>query len=231
MPACRQVGNTEKMKKILVAASLLAADFGNLSAEIKSVEKAGVDLLHLDIMDGHFVPNTTTIGPATVKTIRNLTSLPLDVHLMIEEPDRSIPVFAKSGSDYLTVHIEACKSPRKTIGLIKSLGLKAGISLKPKTGLDDIKHILNAVDLVLFMTVEPGFGGQAFMPSVLPKISQLRRKWDGDIEVDGGINRDTAKQAVEAGVNILAAGTAIFNSKDRKKAVEELRIKISREVE
>ena len=217
------------MKKVLVAASLLAADFGNLSAEIKSVEKAGVDLLHLDIMDGHFVPNIT-IGPAAVKTIRKLTSLPLDVHLMIEEPDRFIPVFAKSGSDYLTVHIEACKSPRKTIGLIKSLGLKAGISLKPKTGLDDIKEVLNAVDLVLFMTVEPGFGGQAFMPSVLPKISQLRRKWDGDIAVDGGINRDTAKQAVAAGVNILAAGTAIFNSKDRKKAIEELRIKTSREV-
>jgi len=216
------------MKKILVAASLLAADFGNLSAEIKSVEKAGADLLHVDIMDGHFVPNIT-IGPATVKTIRNLTSLPLDVHLMIEEPDRFIPVFAKSGSDYLTVHIEACKSPRKTIGLIKSLGLKAGISLKPKTGLDDIKDILNSIDLVLFMTVEPGFGGQAFMPSVLPKISQLRRKWHGDIEVDGGIDRNTAKQAVEAGVNILAAGTAIFNSKDRKKAIEELRIKISRE--
>ena len=216
------------MKKILVAASLLAADFGNLSAEIKSVEKAGVDLLHVDIMDGHFVPNIT-IGPATVKAIRNSTSLPLDVHLMIEEPDRFIPAFAKSGSDYLTVHIEACKSPQKTIGLIKSLGLKAGISLKPKTKLDDIKDVLNVVDLVLFMTVEPGFGGQAFMPSVLPKISQLRRSWDGDIEVDGGINRDTAKQAVAAGVNILAAGTTIFNSKDRKKAVEELRIKVGKE--
>ena len=212
----------KKAKKILVAPSLLAADFGSLSAEIKSIEKAGADLLHLDIMDGHFVSNIT-IGPAIVKTIRNLTGLPLDVHLMIEKPEKFIPVFAKSGSDYLTIHIEACPSPRKTIGLIKTLGLKAGISLKPGTGLDEIKGILKAVDLVLFMTVEPGFGGQAFMPSVLPKVSQLRQVWDGDIEVDGGINKNTAKQAVEAGVNILVAGTTIFKAKDRKKAIDELR--------
>ena len=209
-------------KKILVAPSLLAADFANLSAEIRSVEKAGADLFHVDIMDGHFVPNIT-IGPAVVGAIRAQTKLPLNVHLMIENPERYIKVFAKSGGTYLTVHIETCPEPLKTIKLIKSFGRKAGIALNPKTGLERIKNILGALDLVLFMTVEPGFGGQLFMPSVLPKISRLRQIWDGDIEVDGGINQKTAKKALKAGANILAAGTAIFNAKNRKKAIRALR--------
>ena len=210
------------MKKILIAASLLTADFGFLSAEVKSVQKAGADLLHVDIMDGHFVPNIT-IGPAVVSAIKTQTKLPLDVHLMIEHSDKYIPVFAESGADYLTVHIEACPAPLKTIKLIKSFGLKAGVALNPKTGLESIRGVLKELDLVLFMTVEPGFGGQSFKPSVLAKIYQLRQAWNGDIEVDGGINQQTAKEAIKAGANILAAGTAIFNARDRKKAIRALR--------
>jgi ribulose-phosphate 3-epimerase len=210
------------MRRVLIAPSLLAADFGNLSAEIRSVEEAGADLLHLDIMDGHFVPNIT-IGPAVVSAIRVQTKLPLSVHLMIENPDKYISVFAKSGSNYLTAHIEACPDPSKTLNLIKSSGLKAGIALNPKTGLESIKDVLKELDLVLFMTVEPGFGGQSFIPSVLSKIYQLRQIWDGDIEVDGGINQQTAGEVIKAGANILVAGTAIFGAKDRRKAIGALR--------
>ncbi|MEA3329063.1 MAG: ribulose-phosphate 3-epimerase [Candidatus Omnitrophota bacterium] len=209
-------------KKILIAPSLLAADFANLSAEMKSVEKAGADLFHVDIMDGHFVPNIT-IGPAVVSAIRAQTKLPISIHLMIEHPDKYIDVFAKSGGTCLTFHIETCPDPLKTINLIKSFGLKAGVAFNPKTGLGCIRNILGALDMVLFMTVEPGFGGQLFMPSVLSKISQLRQIWNGDIEVDGGINQHTAKEVLKAGANILAVGTAIFKAKNRKKAIKALR--------
>ena len=209
-------------KKILVAPSLLSADFSNLGKDIKRAEKAGADWFHIDVMDGHFVPNIT-IGPVVVKDIKKVTALPLDVHLMISDPKGYVEPFAKAGSDYITFHIEAVKDPEGIIRLIKSFGKKAGISIKPRTGVAEIRPLLEKVDLVLIMSVEPGFGGQKFIESAVPKIRELRKIYKGDISIDGGINDENAAKVVEAGVNILVAGNYLFSAKDLTEAMRRLR--------
>jgi ribulose-phosphate 3-epimerase len=210
--------------RIKVAPSLLSADFSCLAREIKKVERAGADMLHIDVMDGHFVPNIT-IGPVVVKYIRRVTRLPLDVHLMIENPEKFIAAFVKAGSDMITVHIEAVKLKelRAMSSELKGKKIKFGISLNPGTPLSKIKGLLDFVDFVLVMSVNPGFGGQAFIPKALIKIRQLRSIYDGDIAVDGGINEKTAKQVIRAGANILAAGSYIFGARDVKSAIERIR--------
>lgn len=212
---------------IKIAPSILSADFANLGKEIKDVENGGADYIHVDVMDGHFVPNIT-IGPLIVNAIRPTTSLPLDVHLMIENPDLYIPEFAKAGADIITVHVEACKHLHRTIHLIKDNGVKAGVVLNPATPVNVIEHILDDIDMVLFMTVNPGFGGQKFIHSVLPKIKTAAqmikdRGLNIEIEVDGGVNPETAKLCIEAGANVLVAGSAVFNMEDRKNAIAAIR--------
>jgi ribulose-phosphate 3-epimerase len=212
---------------IKIAPSILSANFASLGEEIRDVEQGGADYIHVDVMDGHFVPNIT-IGPLIVEAIRPVTNLPLDVHLMIEQPDRYIPAFAKAGADYLSVHVEACPHLHRTIHLIKEHGVKAGVVLNPHTPVEMIQHIIEDVDLVLLMTVNPGFGGQKFIPSVLPKIRQVaqyvkERNLSVEIEVDGGINAETARLCVEAGANVLVAGSAIYNEQDRAAAIRALR--------
>ncbi|MCM8789981.1 MAG: ribulose-phosphate 3-epimerase, partial [Candidatus Omnitrophica bacterium] len=199
------------MAKIKVAASILSADFSNLSREIKRVEAAGIDMFHVDIMDGHFVPNIT-IGPAVVKSIRKITRLPLDVHLMIEEPQIYIGAFVDAGSDMITVHTETItvSGLKSEASNLKKRNIKFGISLNPRTPLRKIEKALPYVDFVLVMSVNPGFGGQKFIPDVLPKIRHLRRIFKGDISVDGGVNDKVAGKLIEAGANILAAGSYIF---------------------
>ncbi|MGM0863590.1 MAG: ribulose-phosphate 3-epimerase [Bacillota bacterium] len=210
-----------------IAPSILSADFAELGNEIKDVEKGGADYIHVDVMDGHFVPNIT-LGPIIVKAIRPLTTLPLDVHLMIENPGQYIEAFADAGADYLTVHVEADPHLHRTIQMIKSKGVKAGVVLNPATSAESIKPILQDVDMVLLMTVNPGFGGQSFIPSVVPKIKQIR-EWANEvnpgleIEVDGGINPETAAICAEAGADVFVAGSAIYNRSDRGAAIEELK--------
>lgn len=199
---------------ILIAPSLLSADFTRLGDEVRAMTVAGADYLHLDIMDGHFVPNIT-IGPAVVKALRPLSRLPFDVHLMISPVDPFIPAFAEAGADILTVHPEAGPHLHRTIQLIKSFGKKAGVSLNPSTPVEAVDYVLNDVDLVLVMTVNPGFGGQSFIETQLPKIEALRKRIDAsgkaiDLEVDGGITPTTARQAVAVGADVLVAGTASF---------------------
>ncbi|UOR12774.1 ribulose-phosphate 3-epimerase [Halobacillus amylolyticus] len=212
---------------IKIAPSILAADFANLAAEIKDVEHGGADYIHVDVMDGHFVPNIT-IGPLIVEAIRPVTSLPLDVHLMIENPDAFIPEFAKAGSDIITVHQETCPHLHRTIQLIKSHGVKAGVVINPATPAETIKPVLQDVDLVLLMTVNPGFGGQSFIKSVVPKISQIAA-WreelgaEFEIEIDGGVNKETAKICTEAGADVLVAGSAVFKHEDRAQAITTIR--------
>ncbi|MBL7081754.1 MAG: ribulose-phosphate 3-epimerase, partial [Candidatus Omnitrophica bacterium] len=191
-----------------IGASILAADFSNLLKEMRRVEKAGVDFFHVDIMDGHFVPNIT-IGPGIVANIRKSTKLPLDIHLMIERPFRFVERFQKAGADAITVHVEAVEvsTMRPQLSRLKSKGIKVGLSLNPATPLVRIKPFLDLVDFVLIMTVNPGFGGQRFINSVLPKMRLLRKVYAGDIAVDGGITEATAKLAIKAGANILDAGT------------------------
>ena len=210
------------MKKIFIAPSILSADFGHLADEIRDVEKAGCDVIHIDVMDGHFVPNLT-IGPLVVSAVRKVTQLPLDVHLMIEDPSRYVAEFRKAGADWITVHVEAEKDVRKVLEGIKKLGAKAGISLRPKTAVEDLFPFLDILDLVLVMSVEPGFGGQAFMPEMTEKIRKLRARFSGRISVDGGIDVRTAPQVLEAGADILVAGSAIFGKKDRAQVIRELR--------
>ncbi|EMT46946.1 MULTISPECIES: ribulose-phosphate 3-epimerase [Anoxybacillus] len=216
---------------IKIAPSILSADFAKLGEEIVDVERGGADYIHVDVMDGHFVPNMT-IGPLIVEAIRPVTKLPLDVHLMIEQPDRYIPTFAKAGADYLTVHVEACPHLHRTIHLMKEHGVKAGVALNPHTPLTMIEHVIEDVDLVLFMTVNPGFGGQSFIPAVLPKIRSCatlvrERGLSVEIEVDGGIHAETAKLCVEAGANVLVAGSAIYNQADRAQAIRTIREGVS----
>jgi len=211
------------MGSLKIAPSLLAADFAHLADEIAKVEKAGCDWLHIDVMDGHFVPNLT-VGPFIVKCIRKLTKLPLDTHLMIENPEKYVSSFAEAGSDNITVHAEACPGRLKEVlALIRSHRVKCGVSLKPASSLSMLDGVLDQTDLVLMMTVDPGFGGQAFMPEVMPKVRELRAKFKGDIEVDGGINRLTSKEAIRAGANVLVAGTAIFGAPDAARAIQEMR--------
>ncbi|MFA5117928.1 MAG: ribulose-phosphate 3-epimerase [Candidatus Omnitrophota bacterium] len=210
--------------RIKVSPSILSADFSCLAQEIKRVERAGADMLHVDVMDGHFVPNIT-IGPAVVKDIRKVTSLPLDVHLMIEHPEDYVESFLKAGSDMITFHIETITSGelRKQSLALKAKGIQVGVSLNPKTPLERIAGVLDCVDFVLVMTVNPGFGGQEFMPEVLAKIKELKGIFGGDIAVDGGINELTAQDAVRAGANVLAAGSYIFSAKDTLQAIERIR--------
>ncbi|MGM7720330.1 ribulose-phosphate 3-epimerase [Metabacillus sp. Hm71] len=212
---------------IKIAPSILSANFAKLGEEIIDVEKGGADYIHVDVMDGHFVPNIT-IGPLIVEAIRPITQLPLDVHLMIEDPDRYIEDFVRAGADIITVHVEACKHLHRTIQLIKSQGIKAGVVLNPHTPIESIQHVLEDIDMVLLMTVNPGFGGQAFIPQVLPKIKQLStiikdRQLSVEIEVDGGINEETAKRCVDAGATVLVAGSAIYNQTDRHHAIQSLK--------
>jgi ribulose-phosphate 3-epimerase len=207
-------------KKILIAPSILSADFSDLKNEIKKVEEAGADWIHVDVMDGTFVPNIT-IGAPVVKCIRQITKLPLDVHLMIVDPDKHIKDFADAGADIITVHSETCTHLERTISYIKSHGCKAGVSFNPHTPVDSLKYILEIIDLVLIMTVNPGFGGQSFISSVVPKISEVKKMFqdanltDKFIEVDGGINTKTAPIVRSAGANVLVAGNAIYSLKQQ----------------
>lgn len=210
-------------RTVKVAPSLLAADFARLKEEIELVERAGADLIHIDVMDGHFVPNIT-IGPCVVAAIDKVTKLELDVHLMITAPDKYLAQFAAAGSNWITFHIETSPDPEQLIAKTKSLGVKVGVSLKPKTPVAAIADILPLVDLVLVMSVEPGFGGQEFMPDVLSKVSEIRRlNSQAAISIDGGINGATAPLALAAGVDILVAGSAVFNAPDPAKAIRELK--------
>ncbi len=212
---------------IKISPSILSADFARLGEEIKAVEAAGADFIHIDVMDGRFVPNLT-VGPLIVEAARSVTTLPLDVHLMIVEPDNLIPAFIKAGASIVTVHIEACPHLHRTIQGIKQLGAKAGVSLNPATPVATIEEILEEIDLLLIMSVNPGFGGQTFIPKTLEKIRTARnmieaRQLSTYLEVDGGIKADNVRQVISAGANVLVAGSAIFKSTDYTKAILQLR--------
>lgn len=213
-------------QNIKISPSILSADFSILGDEIKSLEQAGADLIHIDVMDGHFVPNIT-MGPPIIKMIRKCTKLPFDVHLMISPVEKYIKAFADAGSDIITIHPEATDNLKRAIGTIKSLGKKAGVSLNPKTPISALMDVINNIDLILIMSVNPGFAGQGFMSEVLPKVTELRKmindkKLKIDIEIDGGINFETAPLAVKAGANILVSGTTIFSG-SLKDNIQKLR--------
>lgn len=212
---------------VKIAPSILAADFTRLGEEIAQVEAAGADLLHVDVMDGHFVPNLT-IGPPVIKAIKAVTKLPLDVHLMVEQPDALLPDFIDAGSDNLTVHVEACRHLHRTIQSIKDAGVRASVVLNPATSLHALDEILPDVHMVLLMSVNPGFGGQRFLPATLDKIRVLReqierRRLPVAIEVDGGVKADNAVEICAAGADVLVAGTAIFGQPDYGAAIQALR--------
>jgi ribulose-phosphate 3-epimerase len=215
-------------RKIKVAPSILSADFSRLGEEIKAVEAAGADVIHIDVMDGHFVPNIT-IGPIIVEAARRSTKLPLDVHLMITNPELYIADFARAGADYLTVHVEIAFHLNRLVQSIKEhQGVKAAVSLNPATPLASLDYILPDVDMVLIMSVNPGFGGQAFIPSALDKIAKLRKRIDElglktEIEVDGGVKPDNAASVINAGADILVAGSAVFGKKDYAAAIRGIR--------
>ncbi|MBN2075648.1 MAG: ribulose-phosphate 3-epimerase [Dehalococcoidales bacterium] len=220
---------TEKTEKyVKIAPSILSADFARLGEQVAAATEAGADYIHVDVMDGHFVPNIT-LGPAIVKAIRPHTDLPLDVHLMIERPPDYIRQFANAGADILTVHVEACPHIHRTIQAIKEAGVKAGASVNPGTSISRLDDILSYLDLVLIMTVNPGFGGQAFIESTLEKITAMRKKLDEkrlntELEVDGGINVNIAPKVVKAGADVLVAGAAVFSSNQPiKDAIQKIR--------
>ena len=213
-------------QNIKISPSILSADFSILGDEIKSLEQAGADLIHVDVMDGHFVQNIT-MGPPIIKMIRKCTKLPFDVHLMISPVEKYIKAFADAGSDIITIHPEATDNLKRAVGTIKSLGKKAGVSLNPKTPISALMDVINDIDLILIMSVNPGFAGQSFMSGVLPKVTELRKmindkKLKIDIEIDGGINFETAPLAVKAGANILVSGTTIFSG-SLKDNIQKLR--------
>ena len=217
------------MKKIQISPSILSADFSQLGNEIKRLEEGGADMIHVDVMDGHFVPNLT-IGPPAIKALRNYTKLPFDVHLMIKPVHKYIKNYAEAGADIITIHPEATDSLKDSIKLIKELGKKVGVSLNPETKTDIIKKSLKEIDLILIMSVHPGFGGQKFIPEVLGKIKELKNiklkeNLKFDIEVDGGIDFNNSKLVIEAGANILVSGTTVFknNNGDIKKNIETLK--------
>ena len=212
---------------IKIAPSILSADFACLGEEIRAIEQAGADYVHVDVMDGRFVPNIT-IGPLVVEAVRPVTALPLDVHLMIEYPGRYIPDFAAAGADIIVVHVEADRHLHRTVQLIKSLGKKAGVSLNPATSLSTLDMILPDLDLVLLMTVNPGFGGQSFIESCLPKISELRQRIDSlglpiELEVDGGVKIDNIERIAAAGADVFVAGSAVFGSDDYRLTIARLK--------
>ena len=218
------------MGSIKISPSILSADFGKLGSEVKDLEKSGADLIHIDVMDGHFVPNIT-IGPEVIKKLRKYTTLPFDVHLMISPVNNFIKDFAEAGADIITIHPEATNNLKESIKKIKSFDKKAGISLNPETSIDKVVPVLSLIDLVLVMSVNPGFGGQKFIESTLDKVKFLRKeinekKLNTQIEIDGGINFENSKKAIAAGVDILVSGTAIFkeNKGDLKKNIQLLRM-------
>ncbi len=213
---------------VRIAPSILSADFGRLADEVKAVTDAGADYVHVDVMDGRFVPNIT-IGPLVVEAVKRATSLPLDVHLMIVEPEKYIDAFAKAGANLITVHQETCPHLHRTLQQIRSAGAKPSVVLNPATPLVAIEEVLGDVDQILLMSVSPGFGGQTFIEATVDKIRRLRAMLDArglhrvEIEVDGGINPDTAKKVIAAGANVLVAGNAVFRSKDYRAAIAALR--------
>ena len=218
------------MSSIKIAPSILSADFGQLGSEIKRLEEAGADMIHIDVMDGHFVPNLT-VGPPVIKTLRKYTKLPFDVHLMISPVHKYIKDYAEAGADIITIHPEATDNLQESIEHIKKFGKKVGVSLNPNTQIDIIEKLLVEINLVLIMSVHPGFAGQKFIPNVLDKIKELKKIKDEknlnfDIEVDGGINFDNSKLVIEAGANILVSGTTIFknNEGDIKKNIDTLKL-------
>jgi len=222
------------MKKKLIAPSILSADFSRLGEEIKAIEEAGADWVHVDVMDGHFVPNIT-IGPLVVEAARKVTSMPLDVHLMIENADAYLDDFIGAGSDYLTVHAEACPHLQRTLTHIREKGCKAGVSLNPATPLSSLEHVLTDVDLILLMSVNPGFGGQSFIPQVLDKIRELRSRLDSLdqevlLEVDGGIKVENIGEVARAGIDVFVAGSAIFGSADYAKTISKMQANIKASV-
>lgn len=210
-----------------IAPSILSADFANLLRDVRKAEEGGAEYLHIDVMDGHFVPNIT-IGPLVVQALRPHSKMLFDVHLMIENPDNYLAAFVKAGADLLTVHVEACRHLHRTIQNIKELGVKAGVALNPHTSLTEIEYILEDVDLILLMTVNPGFGGQKFIHNVLPKIRSLRAMLDergskAEIQVDGGVTEETASLVTEAGARVLVAGSAVFGKEDVAGAIQAIR--------
>jgi ribulose-phosphate 3-epimerase len=212
---------------LLISPSILSADFARLGEEVTALERAGADWAHVDVMDGRFVPNMT-IGPLVVSALKRVTKLPLDVHLMIVEPERYIEDFAKAGADIITVHAEACHHLHRTLQQIRSLGKKAGVSLNPGTPEDVLKYVLELTDLVLVMSVNPGFGGQEFIPAVLPKLQRIRKMIDATgrpiyLEVDGGVKPGIASKVIQAGADVLVAGSAVFGHKDYAQAIKALR--------
>lgn len=216
---------------IKISPSILSSDYGNLSSELKRMEACGADMLHIDVMDGHFVPNIT-LGAPIVKCIRKSSALPFDVHLMISDPYKYIPDFVNAGSDIITFHAEADSDIEKTIDLILASGKKAGLSVKPKTPVEAVYPYLDKLSMVLVMTVEPGFGGQSFMEDMMPKVSAVRSEIDRrglnvDIQVDGGINKDTISIAAKAGANVFVSGNAIFSSDDAEKTIADFKARAS----
>ena len=218
------------MKKIQISPSILSADFSQLGSEIRKLEQGGADLIHVDVMDGHFVPNLT-IGPPVIKNLRKYTKLPFDVHLMISPVHEYIENYANAGADIITIHPEATENLKESINLIKKFGKKVGVSLNPKTEIKTLINEIENIDLVLVMSVNPGFGGQKFMPEVLEKIKSLKKikdknNYNFDIEVDGGVNFSNSKDILNAGANILVSGTTVFkeNRGDIKKNIETLKI-------
>ena len=216
-------------RPVLIAPSILSADFGRLAAEIEAVTVAGADYIHVDVMDGHFVPNLT-IGPLVIEAVRRATTLPLDVHLMIENADRWIADYARAGADLIAVHAEACPHLHRTVAAIAELGKKPAVAINPATSLESLRWVLPDVSMVLVMSVNPGFGGQRFITNVLAKITELRRMIDErglnvDIEVDGGIKGDNIAAVAAAGANVFVAGSAVFGAKDYRATIADLRAK------
>ncbi len=213
-----------------IAPSILSADFARLGEEVRAVTEAGADYIHIDVMDGRFVPNMT-IGPLVVKALRKVTPAPLDVHLMIVEPERYVEAFAEAGADIIVVHAEACNHLHRVIQQIKGLGKRAGVSFNPATPISTLEYVLNDLDLVLLMSVNPGFGGQSFIESVLPKITAVRKMIDAsgrpiDLEVDGGINAANIRAVADAGADVFVAGSAVFNGTDYRATIAALRSKL-----